>query len=279
MSKAGGAGGGADGLAFVLQNSGPEALGGRGSGGGFALGEGGDAGQGIARSIAVFFDTYQNENIGDRSNNFVTISTAGNVDEMQWPPARLGSSKKLRVRLKDGRTHTARIVYEPPAITVYLDGQRVLSAIADLSAVIGVDGSAWAGFTASTGEGYENHDILNWSFASADQPSVLSNISFLKHPCLPNRNLCTPEQADVEESADGTFHIILPATSEAAVSNPDGHALAISNARGYVCGAKGCADASALAQTNRDGKTWFSVNVDGEPGERQGYLEFDVRLE
>src|SRR5262249_6422494 len=37
LSQMGGMGGGADGFAFVLQNSGPDALGGRGSAGGFAI--------------------------------------------------------------------------------------------------------------------------------------------------------------------------------------------------------------------------------------------------
>ena len=279
ISEPGGLGGGADGFAFVLQNSGAKALGGRGSGGGFALGEEGEAGRGIARSIAVFFDTFRNEEIGDRSNNFVTICTAGSVGPMRWPPARLSSSKKLSVRLKDGKAHTARISYQPPSITVYLDGGQVLSAIADVSTVIGSDGFAWAGFTASTGEGYENHDILNWSFSPAEHASVFTNISFLMQACLPDRNLCTPEHAVVEESTAGTFHVVLPANSDAAVPNAGGHPVLISNARGYVCAANTCAGAAAMVQSNRDGKTWFSVKLNGEPKDRQGYLEFDVRVQ
>ena len=39
LTKQGGLGPGADGFAFVLQNSGPDAIGSRGSAGGFALGE------------------------------------------------------------------------------------------------------------------------------------------------------------------------------------------------------------------------------------------------
>jgi hypothetical protein len=62
LTKPGGLGGGADGFAFVLQNAGPSALAGRGSAGGFALGDGeGDPSRpGIPNSIAVFFDTFHN---------------------------------------------------------------------------------------------------------------------------------------------------------------------------------------------------------------------------
>lgn len=92
LTGQGGIGGGADGFAFVLQNSGPSALGGSGSGGGFALGDD-TRGGAIPQSIAVFFDTFRNADIGDASNNFVTICTAGTPKQLQWPPARLASSR------------------------------------------------------------------------------------------------------------------------------------------------------------------------------------------
>src|SRR5580692_9876249 len=56
LTEPGGLGRGADGLAFVLQNSGTSALGGQGSGGGFALQREGSTA--IPQSIAVFFDTF-----------------------------------------------------------------------------------------------------------------------------------------------------------------------------------------------------------------------------
>ena len=50
---------GADGFAFVLQNSGPEALGGMGSAGGFRVADsiGTPSHTGIPWAVAVFFDT------------------------------------------------------------------------------------------------------------------------------------------------------------------------------------------------------------------------------
>ena len=62
LTGQGGLGPGADGFAFVLQNEGFKAIAGRGSAGGFALGDGwhDPTMPGIPRSIAVFFDTYYN---------------------------------------------------------------------------------------------------------------------------------------------------------------------------------------------------------------------------
>jgi len=64
-----------------------------------------------------------------------------------------------------------------------------ISSRGDLSIVVDREGSTWVGFTASTGEGYENHDILNWSFDSAKVFSnasvVSSDITYLLWSCLP----------------------------------------------------------------------------------------------
>src|SRR5947207_6877078 len=122
LTENGGLGKGADGLAFVLQNNGPSAIAGRGSAGGWALGDGQGALRvpGIPLSIAVFFDTFRNEEEGDPSNNYVEICTNGKIGEMRWPPARLALVKKLRVNLKDHKVHTAAIAYRPPVLSVSL---------------------------------------------------------------------------------------------------------------------------------------------------------------
>jgi hypothetical protein len=301
LSERGGAGGGADGVAFVLQNSGPSALGGRGAGGGFALSEGaGDReAPGIPQSIAVFFDTFRNQDIGDPSDNFVTICTAGTPKELQWPPPRLASTKKLAVKLKDGKEHTARISYQPPVLAVYLDKVRVLVSTVDLSTVAGPDGAAWVGFTASTGAGYENHDILSWTFSrpEVDTSMVSSVLSFAKAACLPGRNLCTPEHAVIDESDAGIFHIVLPGNVEwgASIPNPMGRPVTISGGSGSVChnvetlGAAGCVGPGALIQRTMEGRTWFSVktfsvdtfsaNAGEQVSANEGYFEFEAQIQ
>ena len=64
---------GADGFAFVLQDSGLEALGGMGSAGGFGVADsiGTPSHTGIPWAVAVFFGTYRNEEEADPSSNYI----------------------------------------------------------------------------------------------------------------------------------------------------------------------------------------------------------------
>lgn len=64
---------GTDGFAFVLQNSGPDALGGMGSALGFGVGDSTWPHPGIPWAVAVFFDTYRNKEEGDPSSNYIGI--------------------------------------------------------------------------------------------------------------------------------------------------------------------------------------------------------------
>ena len=312
LTEEGGACRGADGFAFVLQNSGSAALGGRGSAGGFGVNDPANPKHnGIPWSVAVFFDTCRNVDQGDPSSNYIALRTAGRPAEMRWPAARLAFTSKLTVHLKDRKVHTARIVYQAPVLSVYLDrfAKPVLETAVDLSIVMDREGRAWVGFTASTGDGYQNHDILSWSFRSANVSSsvavVSSDITFSLSACLPDRNLCTPERAIVEPRGAG-YHIILPANLEwgASIPNQLGRQVAISNAHGIVCwdlearGSEGCggpsgtakpggagflapdAPAGALISKSSGGQTWFSVN--GPTGDgfknNEGFYEFDVEI-
>jgi hypothetical protein len=320
LTRQGGFGPGADGFAFVLQNQGFDAIAGRGSAGGFAIGDGrrDPSVPGIPRSIAVFFDTYYNSDGHDPSDNYIAICTNGPIPEMHWPPSRLGVGRRLKVWLKDRRVHTARIRYKPPMMLVYLDeGEPKVSAPVDLSTVADPAGFAYVGLTASTGNGWQNHDILDWAFTPSD-PNVSSeafvvqsDIEFLKTNCLEGRNLCTPAEAAVEEKGLGRYHIVLPGHLEwgASIPNPNGRPVTISNPRGSVCWAAadgGTGDCGgpggvpagwdyraraallapdfnqgALITKIEKGRTWFSVN--GRKGKgfarNQGFFEFDVRLD
>jgi hypothetical protein len=299
LTGQGGLGAGADGLAFVLQNSGPDALGSPGSAGGFALGDVQRYGRspGIPQSIAIFFDTHRNPELQDPSDNYIAVCTAGTPRQMHWPPPRLAYTRKLPVNLKDGRVHAVRIAYQPPILTVTLDGQAVLTSTVDLSSVVDRDGAAYVGFTASTGNGFENHDILTWSLqpdVSSTMSVVSSSVVFLKTSCLPDRNLCTPERAQVEETGPGTYHVVLPANVPwgASIANPSGLPVTVDKAEGTVCwdlnalGPQGCngpggnaAGVGALVQRTRNGRTEFSVDDrTGNFKDNEGYFEFNARL-
>jgi hypothetical protein len=313
LTGQGGLGHGADGFAFVLQNAGPGALGGRGSAGGFAMAYPAyhPNETGIPWSIAVFFDTFQNAEEHDPSANFVSFRTHGRPSEMRWPSERLAFTPNLHVQLKDRKVHSARILFRPPVLSVFLDGSASpdLEAVVDLSIVVDGQGCAWVGFSASTGGGYENHDVLSWSFVQPDVSSsisvVSSQIAFLLSACLPDRNLCTPERAVIERNGTG-YHVVLPANLEwgASVPNLQGRTFIVTNARGIACwdvkaqGAHGCSGPSgstqragvaflvsnapvgALITETREGHTWFSVNGRRGAGfkDNEGFYEFDLEL-
>jgi hypothetical protein len=289
----------------------PEALGGIGSAGGFGVGDPTNPRHaGIPWAVAVFFDTLRNPEEKDPSSNYIAIRANGSPPETRWPPARLASTPNLSVRLKDRKVHTAHIIFQPPALLVFLDNSAapVQETVVDLSIATDHRGSAWVGFTASTG-GWQNHDILSWSFAGTDVSSnmwaVSSDITFPMSACLPNRNLCTPERAFVEQSG-ASCHVVLPANIEwgASIPNPSGREVVVTNAKGIVCwdlkarGSGGCgwpsgngatagvgfladdAPAGALIMKTRDGRTWFSVN--GRRGtafkDNEGFYEFDLEI-
>lgn len=234
---------GSDGFAFVIQDSGPKAIGGRGSAAGFGMPDPTNPRHpGIPRMIAVFFDTLRNPQEGDPSSNFVAIRASGESAVTQWPTTRLAMSPSLHVRLKDRKAHTARIAFDPPVLSVFLDDSLapVLKTVVDLSFAIDHEGKAWVGFTAATGWGFQNHDILNWSFGqssvSSNMAAVSSDITFPMSACLPNRNLCTPERPFVERKGGG-YHVVLPADLEwgASIPNPSGRSVVVMNAKGIVC--------------------------------------------
>ncbi len=315
--------GGADGFAFVIQNTGPRALGGRGSAGGFALEDTesfshrprsisqNSRDSAIPWSVAIFFDTWQNTNEDDPSDNYIAVRTNGRPAQMHWPADRLAFTPNLPIELKDHKVHTARIVFHRPVLQVFLDGsaQPVLQTTLDLSLVADPQGKAWIGFTASTGWAFENHDILNWSFeaekASSDASMVSSDISFPMAACLPNHNLCTPERSFVSATEGNTYHVVLPGNLQwgVRIPNPTNAAVRITNAHGIVCwdlkqrGGNGCtgpsgskglagpgflnahAPAGALISRTEPGSTVFSVN--GRTGaafnDNEGFYEFDVQ--
>ena len=302
--------GGADGFAFVLQTLGPSAIAGRGSSGGFAMADGrlNPRTRGIPRSLAVFFDTHRNKEDEDPSGNYIAICTNG---DGYWPPRRLAYTIGLPVKLKDGKVHTARIAYKPPLLSIFLDNrpEPILTAAIDISSVLGPEGTGYVGFTASTGGGYQNHDILSWSFGAPQVDSnmsvVSSTIYFTPRECLPNRTLCTPDRATVEATAEGKYHVVLPANLEwgASIPNPGKRAVTISNSTGTACWnpqattAHACtgptgdatgpgkglltnAPAGSLIMKTHEGRTYFSLN--GRPNSfatNEGYFEFDAELQ
>jgi len=182
---------GADGLAFVIQNSaaGSGALG-RGAGGlGYMY---------IANSLAVELDTYRNAYwYGDPDGNHVSVQTRGtdfNVPHHvafdhgsdglwleegwgRWVPAAADPSLKtvsVERKLNDGEIQQAQIVYNPGNLTMYLNNDRLFSIGLDLATLLALQGGgdAYIGFTAGTRYGYQNHDILSIDFTPVPEPAT-----------------------------------------------------------------------------------------------------------
>lgn len=142
------AGDGADGLAFVVQSAGLNALG----------GGGGDLGLvGIGPGAYVAFQSFL----------YDTLSIGASDVEMDVFSSGLNS-----VSFAPRGQHHVRIVYTPGTLEVFVDGARgapTLAVALDLTNFSGVDltlgdGTAYVGFTGATGLLWDHHDIENWAF-------------------------------------------------------------------------------------------------------------------
>jgi hypothetical protein len=142
---------GADGIAFLVQNDGPRALGGWGGGIGY---------RGIKDSVAVEFDTFQNST--DPSSNHLAVVLHGNPDvhaAVGEPSIPLyGRPFWARVNY-DAANHDLRIYVK--SLRAGAEEELALETTVDLAAGVGAS-SAWVGFTAGTGNVYSKQDIYSW---------------------------------------------------------------------------------------------------------------------
>jgi hypothetical protein len=147
---------GADGIAFVLQNQGPGAVGFVGGGMGWS---------GIRPSIGVAFDTYQNDvTSGDPPGDYFALIRDGKVVN-----GRLTAPSELGFNIEDGQYHDVKFEWISSIQTVRItfDGSVVLTKSAiNLTSYLGNKNSAYLGFTASTGEASNRQAVCIKSFES-----------------------------------------------------------------------------------------------------------------
>jgi hypothetical protein len=152
---------------------------------------------GIPNSVAIEFDTYQNYNYESDADH-VAIQSCGTVDSSpdHNSPCLIVRSGFLGslanpITLADGNLHYAQIVYLPytatcptnnacPNLSVYIDPGVGVNALPVVQAHVDLNnpctaagcptgtilngGAAWVGFTAATGGGQEEADIMNFTF-------------------------------------------------------------------------------------------------------------------
>ena len=168
-------GGGADGVALVIQNSSGTALGGSGGAMGFACnpvyGQ-----QGISNSLAIELDMWTNNasQWNEPGANHISFQSRGTQENMPDMSASLASAETPD--LSDGSEHTLRVIYTSGLLTAYIDGSLhpALQSEIDLSTLLNLDGGkAWVGVTSGTG-GFvdrEAHVLDSWMFNTTAVPS------------------------------------------------------------------------------------------------------------
>jgi len=152
---------------------------------------------GIFDSLAVMFDTYQNNpQYGDPNGNYIGVNTRGTdfnvphhfctdhqlTTDTSLPPDLPGVSctgnpglamtTTVLPRL-DGDVHSALIVYNLGQLAIYLDSVPVLTAVVDLGSTLSLQGgnSAYLGFTAGTRGSFQDQDILDFSYTAIPEPT------------------------------------------------------------------------------------------------------------
>jgi hypothetical protein len=161
---------GADGFAFVLQNSSGKASA-KGSSGG-NLGYGGTVNP-ITKSLAIKFDTHKNgtdpnnNNIGllrDGNVNAALVTTSTVTDSNLGTPIDLNSGTPINAWIEyNGKTDKLDVFLSQNS-TKLPTATAALSYQIDLSSVLG--SQAFVGFTAGTGSRFNAHDINSWKFNS-----------------------------------------------------------------------------------------------------------------
>jgi hypothetical protein len=154
-----------EGFAFVIQNNALPALGPAGPGLGYG---------GVPNSLAVEFDITANAGIDDDWPYDISVHSRGALPNSPDPSARLGGTNGLP-RYSNGEAHTARIVYSPGLLQVFLDDGPLPPVPVDLASLLNLDkGRAWVGFTGATGDSGEAQEILSWSLNLASSPLTIS---------------------------------------------------------------------------------------------------------
>jgi hypothetical protein len=143
---------GGDGLAFLLL-----------AGDKITVATGGGLGYDTTPNCLAFeIDTWCNAGLNDPNGNHISIHTGKGGANSANESYSIGRASNLP-DMSNGSIHTLRILYEAKTISVYLNGARILySKDGDFDMgkyLTMVDNLVFMGFTSSTGNAYERHNI------------------------------------------------------------------------------------------------------------------------
>lgn len=146
--------GGADGICFVLQTVGNNALGDSGGGLGFL---------GFSPAFGVEFDTWQNGQYGDPTFDHIAMISNGDVSHISGnslsDPVQASADAQ---NIEDGEDHIARITWDPETqlIEVFFDCEFRTSATVDIvNQIFSGQTQVYWGFTAATGGSFNNQSV------------------------------------------------------------------------------------------------------------------------
>ncbi len=165
---------GADGIAFVVQNTSTASKGESGGGIGYA---------GIPNALAVEFDTYKNDVKEDINGNHIAVQCSGTnpVSSVHRTPDMLAINRSIPTMV-DEKRYYARIEYnlKPKKFRVYFGtAPDLLAPVIDLDSIdlkklLSLENSenAYVGFTSSTGNAVAQYEILDFSVCSCPLSTI-----------------------------------------------------------------------------------------------------------
>ncbi|KAI9157380.1 hypothetical protein LWI28_021622 [Acer negundo] len=176
-----------------------------------------DACQENYKAVAVEFDTYRNPEFGDLNDNHLGINLGSIVS------SKAVNASDFGVFFKDGSVHRAWISYDGARrwmeIRLGSDGQNypakpIFSGFLDISPFL--NEYMFIGFSASTGNMTQIHNVMSWNFTSTSQaslriPSSETCLSTVMLQKTYNNDQSTPHKSSKTEPPHG-FLIFIAVT-------------------------------------------------------------------